>query len=224
MNAKARRRLTLVGLIVVLVAVVLFVTLGSGGTAKALSVSDASSGAYDGKKVQVSGTVAQDSYTMEGATAVFSVVDDADASKTLAVRYDGTLPASFGNGVTAICTGVVSGGTLTATTMVTKCPSKYESAEGALTVSTLLNNRGVYNGQDLKVAGYVTAGSLADVSSEVRFNLNSQGAGIDVEYDGGLPDEVKDGTAVVVSGRLSDDGDRFVATDVSVDASVQSEG
>ena len=40
---------------------------------------------------------------------------------------NGALPATFGAGVVAICTGTVDGKTLEASEMVTKCPSKYES-------------------------------------------------------------------------------------------------
>lgn len=220
MNSKAKKRLTIVGGIVIVVAVLLFVVLGSGGAAKALSVADAASGTYDGKKVQISGQVVKDSYHTEGAEAVFDVVDADDASATLTVHYAGALPSSFGNGVTAICTGTVEGGSMTASTLVTKCPSKYESAEGALTVEALLNNAQTYIGQEVKLAGYVSEGTLADVSAEVRFALNSQDSEINVAYDGALPDGMEEGTAVVVTGALSSDGTLFEATDVSVDASV----
>lgn len=220
MNSKAKKRLTIVGGIVVIVAVILFVVLGSGGTAKALSVADAASGTYDGKKVQVSGQVVKDSYRTEGTEAVFSVTDGDGSSSELEVRYGGALPSSFGNGVTAICTGTVRGGTLAASTLVTKCPSKYESAEGAVTADALTSNVSAYAGQEVKLAGYVTPGSIADVSADVRFNVNSQGGNVDVTYDGALPDGMEDGTAVVVTGVLSEDGSTFAASDVSVDASV----
>lgn len=220
MNTSAKRRLTLVGLVIVVVAIVLFVVLGSGSTAKALSVGEAASGSYDGKNVQVSGLVVDNSYTTEGSETTFKVADENDESATLQVTYTGALPATFGNGITAICTGKVKDGTLTASTMVTKCPSKYESAEGALTVGIMLQNKSVYEGVDLKVAGYVTEGTLADATADVRFNLNSQGEGIDVVYDGALPDDVQDGTAVVVSGKLSKDGTQLIATDVAIDSDV----
>lgn len=224
MNSQAKKRLTLVGLIVVVVALVLFAVLGASGTARSLTVAEAAAGEYDGKKVQVSGTVVDDSYVTEGTTAVFEIYDEDDPSATLAVRYDGALPSSFGNGVTAICTGTVEGGTLTCTELVTKCPSKYESAEGAVTVETLVNNASAYADTEVKVAGYVTEGTLADVSADVRFNLNSQGSSIDVVYDGALPDGCEEGTAVVVTGTVSEDGTTFTASDVAVNASVSSSG
>ncbi len=43
--------------------------------------------------------------------------------------------------VLGICTGTVDGNTLEASEMVTKCPSKYESAEGSLTVKGLLDQQ-----------------------------------------------------------------------------------
>lgn len=221
MNNAAKRRLTLVGLIVVVVAVVLFVVLGSGSNAKAMSVQDAASGHYEGKKVQVSGAIVDDSYVTEGLNTTFSISDEEDPGQTLAVSYQGALPATFGNGVIAICTGTLSGGRLDASEMVTKCPSKYESAEGALTVDLLLKNISTYAGADVKLAGYITQDSLADATADVRFNLNSQGSSIDVEYPGALPDGATDGSAVVVSGALSSDGSRFVATDVALDSGVE---
>lgn len=223
MNNAAKRRLTFVGLLIVVVAIVLFVVLGSGSTAQALSVGEAASGTYDGKKVQVSGQVVDNSFTTQGSSTTFDVCDENDSSQTLHVTYEGALPATFGNGITAICTGKVDDGTLTATEMVTKCPSKYESAEGALTVSLLKEHVSTYAGVEVKVAGYITAGSLGDVNADVRFNLNSQDANIDVKYDGAMPDGAGDGTAVVVTGTLSEDGTVFEATDVSIDDSIASE-
>lgn len=223
MNKAAKKRLVIVGLVIVIVAVVLFCVLGSGGAATSLSVAQAASGDYDGKKVQVAGAVVQDSYASEGTAAVFSIADDDDPSSTIRVSYTGAMPATFGNGVTAICTGVLEGNGLTCTTLVTKCPSKYESAEGSVTVSTLLANADAYRGAEVKLAGYVTAGSIAGIDADVRFNVNSQGSSLDVVFDGALPEGMEDGSAVVVSGTLSQDGATFEADEVALDAAVQSQ-
>lgn len=221
MNTAAKRRLTLVGLIILVVAIVLFVVLGGGSTAQALSVGQAASGQYDGKKVQVSGAVVDDSYVTEGTTTTFQVRDEDDASQTLQVVYEGALPATFGNGITAICTGKVGDGVLTASEMVTKCPSKYESAEGALTVSMMQKNLSVYaEVSDLKVAGYIVQGSLADVNADYRFELTSDGSTVKTVYKGALPEGAEEGSAVVVSGTLSADGTVFDATDVALDEGV----
>lgn len=223
MNKAAKKRLVIVGLVIAMVAVALFAVLGSGGAATALSVSEAVSGDYDGKKVQVSGAVVQDSYTSEGTSAVFEIVDDDDPSATLEVTYGGAMPATFGNGVTAICTGVVEDGGLICSELITKCPSKYESAEGSITVATLLSNAGAYTGTEVKLAGYVTAGTIAGIDADVRFTVNSQGSSVDVAYDGALPDGLEDGSAVVVTGVLAEGGELFEATDVALDSSVEAQ-
>ncbi len=223
MNKAAKKRLVIVGLVIAMVAVALFAVLGSGGAATALSVSEAVSGDYDGKKVQVSGAVVQDSYTSEGTSAVFEIVDDDDPSATLEVTYGGAMPATFGNGVTAICTGVVEDGGLTCSELITKCPSKYESAEGSITVATLLSNAGAYTGTEVKLAGYVTAGTIAGIDADVRFTVNSQGSSVDVAYDGALPDGLEDGSAVVVTGVLAEGGELFEAADVALDSSVEAQ-
>jgi cytochrome c-type biogenesis protein CcmE len=220
MNKAAKKRLVVVGLVVVVVAVVLFAVLGSGGVATSLSVAQAASGDYDGKKVQVSGVVVQDSYESAGTSAVFRIADADEAGVELEVSYSGSMPATFGNGVTAICTGVVQDGSMTSNEMVTKCPSKYESAEGSLTVATLMASPGTYEGVEVKLAGYVVEGSLAGIDATERFSLTSQGSTVAVAYDGALPDGMDDGSAVVVGGKLVDGV--FEATDVALDAGVQS--
>lgn len=220
MNKAAKKRLTIVGLVIVVVAVVLFAFLGSGGTAASLNVAQATSGDYEGKKVQVSGTVVQDSYTTEDAAALFEISDEGDSSAVLTVRYTGAMPATFGNGVTAICTGMIQDGELSCTEMITKCPSKYESAEGAVTVSNLLANAAAYTGAEVKLAGYVSEGTLSSIESDIRFEVNSQGSSLGVDYDGALPEGLEEGTAVIVTGALSSDGETFVASDVAIDSSV----
>ena len=177
------------------------------------------SGDYRGKKVQVSGSVVADSLTSEGSTALFEIQPEegsaaASGQETLTVRYDGALPATFGTGVVAICTGTVeSDNTLTATELVTKCPSKYESAEGSLTVKGLLDQADSMTGEATKVCGYVRGEVLpVDAAEGYRFTLESQGATINVVWDGGMDEAVTDGTALVVSGALNADG-TFTASD-----------
>ena len=223
MNSAAKKRLTLVGLIIVVIAILLFVFLGSSGTAQALSVTQAASGDYDGKKVQVSGTVVDGSYTTQGASTVFKVFDTDNADVTLSVTYSGALPATFGNGVTAICTGKVEGGMLDCAEMVTKCPSKYESAEGALTVDMLLKNANVYKQATAKLAGYIEPDSMADATADVRFVIVSQGKSLPVAFDGALSTDVHDGVSVVLTGMLSEDGEIFEATDVAIDSDVEAQ-
>lgn len=224
MNKSAKRRLVVVGGIVVIAMLVIVAIAGSGGSASSLSIADILDGNYDGKKVQVSGAVVADSLTSEGSTAVFKIapegVDAGDSEQALTVQYDGALPATFGTGVVAICTGLVDGKTLEATEMVTKCPSKYESAEGSLTVKGLLDQKDTMMFKDTKVCGYVK-GEISDAQADFRFTIESQGETLKVVYDGGLDEAVTDGTALVISGHLDSDG-VFVATEQpSIDSSIK---
>ncbi len=224
MNKSAKRRLVVVGGIVVIAMLVIVAIAGSGGSASSLSIADVLGGNYDGKKVQVSGAVVADSLTSEGSTAVFKIapegVDAGDSEQALTVQYDGALPATFGTGVVAICTGLVDGKTLEATEMVTKCPSKYESAEGSLTVKGLLDQKDTMMFKDTKVCGYVK-GEISDAQADYRFTIESQGETLKVVYDGGLDEAITDGTALVISGHLDSDG-VFVATEQpSIDSSIK---
>jgi len=150
-------------------------------------------------------------------------VDEVDPSATLRVVYDGAMPATFGNGVTAICTGVIEGDLITCAELVTKCPSKYESAEGAVTASMIATNPGAYVGAEVKLAGYVTAGTIAGVDADVRFVVNSQGSSLNIAYDGALPEGMEDGSAVVITGSLAEGAEVFNATDVALDSAVSAQ-
>ena len=216
MNRSAKRRLVVVGGIVVIAMLVIVAIAGSGGAASSLSIADALSGDYAGKKIQVSGSVVADSLTSDGSAAVFRIQseegsEDGGSADELTVTYDGALPATFGAGVVAICTGTMGEDGLDCTDLVTKCPSKYESAEGSLTVSGLMAQADDLVGQDTTVCGYVV-GDIRSADAATRFTIESQGESIDVVWDGGMDEAVVDGTAVVVSGRLTSDG-AFEATE-----------
>ncbi|MBM6868849.1 cytochrome c maturation protein CcmE [Collinsella tanakaei] len=220
MNKKAKRRLVVVGGIVVIAMLVIVAIAGSGGSASSLSIGDVLGGGYEGKKVQVSGSVVADSLTSEGSRAIFEIApEDGDAAQELTVSYDGALPATFGTGVVAICTGTVTDGMLNATEMVTKCPSKYESAEGSLTVKGLLDQGEAMVGKDTKVCGYVR-GDIQAVDADYRFEIESQGATLKVRYDGGLDENIVDGCAVVITGSLGEDGTFTAAEQPAIDEAV----
>lgn len=222
MNKKAKRRLVVVGGIVVIAMLVIVAVAGSGGAASSLTIGDVLGGSYEGKKVQVSGAVVADSLTAQGSTAVFQITpeDDADTSQKLTVSYNGALPATFGTGVVAICTGTVDGGELAASELVTKCPSKYESAEGSLTVKNLIDQADSMTGKDTKVCGYIS-GDINDATADYRFSIESQGSTLNVIYEGALPDDLADGTAVVVSGKLNADGTFTASEQPAVDSSIK---
>ena len=221
MNKKAKRRLVVVGGIIVIAMLVIVAIAGSGGAASNLGIADVLGGGYEGKKVQVTGSVVADSVKAEGSAAVFQIAPESgDKSQKLTVSYKGALPATFGSGVVAICTGTVTDGKLDASEMVTKCPSKYASAEGSLTVKGLLGQKDSMVGKDTSVCGYVR-GTINGADADYRFTIESQGEKMNVVYDGGLPDNVKDGTAVVIKGKLTKDGTFQASEQPSIDTSVK---
>lgn len=236
MNKRAKRRLVVVGGIVIVAMLVIVAIASSGGAVSSLSVADVLAGGYDGKKVQVTGSVVADSVSNDGTEVTFriapedgaegsgsgvgSAAADANPAETLRVTYDGALPATFGTGVVAICTGTVqeanierdgSETMLMCTELVTKCPSKYESAEGSLTVKGLLDQADTMVDKETKVCGYVR-GEVNGTDAEYRFIIESQDEQIAVVYDGGLDEQIVDGAAVVVTGHLTSDN-TFVATE-----------
>lgn len=227
MNKKAKRRLVVVGGIIVIAMLVIAAVAGAGGASSSVGVVEVARGEYDGKKVQVSGTVL-DGVEAEGSKAVFWLAPEEDADRkepatgtvTVRVTYDGALPATFGAGITAICTGTAENGELIATEMVTKCPSKYESAEGSLTVKGLADQADSLAGKDVKVCGYVR-GNIHDAQADYRFIIESQDESIAVVYEGGLDEAIADGTAVVVSGKLGEDGMLHASEQPSIDSSIK---
>lgn len=223
MNKKAKRRLTVVGGIVVIAMLVIVAVAGSGGAASSLTIADVLGGGYEGKKVQVSGTVVADSLTSDGTAASFMIQPEEGSGASgdqLAVRYEGALPATFGSGVVAICTGTVNDDeSLACSEMVTKCPSKYESAEGSLTVKGLLDQASSLAGDEVSVCGYVR-GEIQPASSDVRFTIESQGETMGVRWDGGIDEAVGDGTAVVISGSLGEDGVFTASEQPAIDQAV----
>ena len=113
MNSKMKRRLIVVtGVIVVVLAIVLAI-VGSSGAAKTISVKDALESDLAGERVQVSGNVVDNSFATVDGVLTFDIYDPdgGDPAQKLHVSYDGAASSTFGNGVTAICTGkIVEGG------------------------------------------------------------------------------------------------------------------
>ncbi len=78
------------------------------------------------------GNVAADNleHGTERPGVVFTLVDKENIAKTLRVQYDGAVPDTFEPGVEVIVEGALSADpaapVFTATTLMTKCPSKYE--------------------------------------------------------------------------------------------------
>ena len=215
-----KTRYAVVGGIVVIVLIAAAAFLSAGTVATSMSVAEAAADAATGKKVEVTGNVVDDSYKIAGDTLDFSIYDPDNPSATLPVRYDRGVSATFGNGVTAICTGTLEGGVLRCTQLVTKCPSKYETASNALSVSQLLGYGESIVSKNVKVAGTLAAGTLKSVNESPRLVLEGTeadgGGQLPVRYTGALSDQIVEGAALVVTGALQQDGS-FEATQVALE-------
>lgn len=221
MNTKTKRRMVAVTGIIVIVLIVVLAVVGGNSAAKTVTVSEAVALQGD-NKIQVTGNVVKNSFDIEGDTLTFQIYDaesDPAASKLLDVRYDGGVSATFGNDVTAICTGKKgTDGVLVCSELVTKCPSKYENAEGSLSVADLLGYGDSVIDKPVKVSGVVKAGTLASVDADQRFVLVDAETGdeLPVKYDGALSDETGEGTHVVLTGSIDGTG-AFTATVVALE-------
>ena len=173
MNAKTKRRMVVVTGIIVIVLVVILAVVGGTSSAKTVSVAEAATGSYADQKIQVSGNVVENSFATEGNVLTFDIYDpNGDITQQLRVRFEGGVSATFGNDVTAICTGKVGeDGVLNASELVTKCPSKYENATNALTVSQLTGYGDEVVDKPVKVAGAVKDGTLKAAGEGDRFVL-----------------------------------------------------
>ena len=221
MNAKTKRRLGVVTGVIVIVLIVVLAVVGGNTAAKTVTVSEAIALQGD-KKIQVTGNVAENSFEITDDVLTFKIYDpeaDPSASQLLDVRYEGGVSATFGNDVTAICTGKKDAdGVLVCSELVTKCPSKYENANGALSVSELLDYGDAVIDKPVKVSGTIEKGSLAGVDASRRFAIEDVVGGVDlpVKYSGALSDDVVEGASVVLTGSLGANGS-FVATDVALE-------
>ena len=226
MNAKMKKRLLAVTGVIVIVAIVLLAVIGGNSAAKQVKVAEAAEYSND-TKIEVSGNVVQNSFSVADNILTFDIYDseaDPDATVTLPVRYDGGVSATFGNDVTAICTGRMGAdGVLECSELVTQCPSRYESDEDALSIADLLDYGEKIIDKPVKVRGKIAANTLVGVDSDIRFSITdeAQSGGSDptllrVRYDGGLSEETVVGSLVVLTGSLAEDG-AFVATNVALE-------
>lgn len=220
MNAKMKKRMIAVSGVIVIVLILVLAFVGGNTAATTMSIAEAAENPQAGQKVQVSGNVVQDSFSTSNDVLTFKIYDpEGDPATQLEVRYDGAASSTFGNDVTAICTGKINdAGVLECSELVTKCPSKYENADSALTVEQLLGYGESVYGNVVKVAGSVGAGSLKAAGQGDRFILvdAETGDSMPVVFEGALSDGIADGSAVVLAGSLGADG-KFAATDVALE-------
>jgi len=226
-NKRARMRLIGVTAIILIVITVLVLTLGNKQVAAFSTISQiAKGGTKAGDRVKVGGAVVAGSWNKESNPMKFTIKEETDTQgtgPTLKVVYTGTAPNTFGDGVVAIVTGEIDkDGVVQANEMITKCPSKYESAVGATPVQDLIGKGASLVGKPVKTVGYVKPGSISTAGSGDRFivaqNPDGTGVTVAVTYSAVLPDGMKDGSKVVLGGELADGG-KFVATSVALEQS-----
>ncbi|MDR2715005.1 MAG: cytochrome c maturation protein CcmE [Coriobacteriales bacterium] len=225
MNKKAQKRLIISGLAIVGVIILMVAFAGARGTLPTPTIAGVLSGDFENQRIKVDGTVVTGSYHTEGTTTVFSIYDpNGDPNQTLEVHYEGSLTASLGGGTIAICTGTLnSSGILEVgpNGLLTKCPSKYESAEGAYTVGQVVRSTSTLLGaENVRLAGYIKTDTLEAADADIRFVVYSQNDELPVVYKDALPEGCEEGSAVVITGVLEADGNdgyRFVATDIALE-------
>lgn len=221
MNTKTKRRMAVAAGIIVIVLIIVLAVVGGNSAAKTVSVAEAVELEGNGK-IQVTGNVVESSFSIDGDTLTFSIYDaqtDPHAATQLDARYEGGVSATFGNDVTAICTGKKDGsGVLVCSELVTKCPSKYESGANALPVTDLLGYGSKIIGKTVKVEGTVKPGTLDGVDAEVRFTIadRASSAELPVRFAGALSNDIVDGAHVVLTGAMGADG-AFEATNVALE-------
>lgn len=220
MNKRARMRLIGVTAIIVISVAAIVVGVGAGDGSYSRKVSDVVGNAEaEGERVRVTGTVIPGSWDKKSSPMRFVIRDEgATEGPALPVVYNGSVPATFGDEVTAIITGTISAdGVLESEDMITKCPSKYESATGALTVAELMAEDEGVIGKSVRVTGFVVNDTIVPPGGAVRFVIADEGGSPSVEvfYDGALPDGMADGSQVVLGGLLDERG-IFDAVNVSL--------
>lgn len=217
MNKRARTRLIGVTAIILIAVAAVFFGLSGNQAAYYKTVEEAAKDkTLVGERVKIGGAVVTGSWDRKSNPMRFVIRDEADkdgTGATLKVVYNGPVPSTFGDGVTAIVTGPINDqGEIEAQEMITKCPSKYESAEGAVAISKLPE------GKPVRAFGYVKAGTIA-APGGVRFVVTEEktgGAEAEVVWEGALPNGMADGSKVVMTGSLEADG-KFVASDVALE-------
>jgi cytochrome c-type biogenesis protein CcmE len=221
-NKRARQRLIGVTIIVLLIVVglIFMATQGEGAGASRKTVAEiVADASLIGTQVQVEAPVVKGSWTPGTKPFMFDIQDKSDPNgPVMTVQWDGPIPSAFGDGVTAIVTGEVQeGGKLLARTLITQCPSKYASASDALSVDQLLKSQ--LAGTTVKITGYIVNGTMQAAGGTERFFVGTNAKGdekVGVAFGGAFPAGMDDGSKVVITGSLEDNG-IFNASDVAID-------
>lgn len=90
-------------------------------------------GAASGSTYELTGRVVKGSVRHEGEGLSFRVADRDDASQSIPVTYAGTVPDPFRGGREIVLTGTLEQGVFVGErdTLVTKCPSKFTTANAS---------------------------------------------------------------------------------------------
>jgi cytochrome c-type biogenesis protein CcmE len=211
MNNRARNRLIGVTVIILGIAAAVFFGSGAGTGAYTKTVDEAVGDAsLVGQRVKVSGSVIAGSWDKKTNPMKFRIRTEGKTSgPELAIVYTGAAPNTFGNDTVAIVTGTLEpGGSMKADDMITKCPSKYSSGTGAISVTDLLKAQA--KAQPVQVVGYLKAKSLdLEGKGAERFILTSTPTGGDelrVQFAGSMPAGTADGVQLVVGGEYDSTG------------------
>lgn len=90
---------------------------------------------YQGREIQIIGVIANESVQIVGSSLRFLLADDESA---IQVNYEGPIPQNFQEGIQAVAIGrLTSPSQFEAKSILTKCPSKYESGEQSSSLGPL---------------------------------------------------------------------------------------
>jgi cytochrome c-type biogenesis protein CcmE len=125
MNKKQRIIISAV-VIVALLAYLGFASFNSNNLSYYLTVSEVVSKGDSEKAVRVNGTIVKDSTNWSPETQTLSFIIS-DGKNSINVVYKGNMPSNYQEDIPVVVTGIYQNKVLTASQIVLKCPSKYES-------------------------------------------------------------------------------------------------
>lgn len=137
MTQTARRRLLIAVVVVLLAFAVGAVWLVRSQGAYYTQVGELREG-LDGKTVKVGGTVVPGSIARAGDRVEFAIADLTGGSAQAQVVYSGAVPPAFAPGADVVVEGTYSMASrqIAATSLQTKCPSKYRASQSPSVPST----------------------------------------------------------------------------------------
>ena len=213
MNNRVRNRLIGISAVLGIVAIAGLVFFFFNGTSLNLTVDRLynSSQEYVGETIRIRGTVVSGSWDRQTNPMTFRIFDDtSDTEAEVLIVYEGLPPANFGDGTIAIIDGrVEEENIIVSHHMTTVCPSRYETSDDALPVYALFDGEMNMVGIPVRVSARVVDGSITPPGTEVRFvvhDIVDENIEMPIIFSGGLADTIEDGTPVVLTGQLNEDG------------------